>query len=94
MTWVRTDEALVLRDEDGVHEVRWDEIAGVLRELQTAGKLRADLDVELAAFLLNDYSHLQLLRLTASDEMDREGHAATVRNTTRLIFEGMRAVPA
>ena len=31
MTWVRTDEALVLRDEDGVHEVRWDEIAGVLR---------------------------------------------------------------
>ncbi|MFT0180221.1 TetR/AcrR family transcriptional regulator [Pseudomonas benzopyrenica] len=69
------------------------EIASVLRELQAAGKLRADLDVELAAFLLNDYSHLQLLRLTASDEMDREGHAANVRNTTRLIFEGMRAVP-
>ncbi|WP_434774426.1 TetR/AcrR family transcriptional regulator [Pseudomonas oryzihabitans] len=70
------------------------EIANVLRELQAAGKLRADLDVELAAFLLNDYSHLQLLRLTASDRMDRQGHAANVRNTTRLMFEGMRAVPA
>ncbi len=29
------------------------EIANVLRELQEAGKLRADLDVELAGFLLN-----------------------------------------
>ena len=70
------------------------EIANVLRELQAAGKLRADLDVELAAFLLNDYSHLQLLRLTASDQLDRQAHAANVRATTRLIFEGMRALPA
>ncbi|MET9268758.1 hypothetical protein [Kribbella sp. NPDC003557] len=31
MLWVRTDDALVLRDEDGIHQVRWDEIAGVLR---------------------------------------------------------------
>ncbi|WP_460663145.1 peptidase M16 family protein [Kribbella swartbergensis] len=31
MLWVRTDEALVLRDEDGVHEIRWDKIAGVMR---------------------------------------------------------------
>ncbi|MBV7563771.1 TetR/AcrR family transcriptional regulator [Pseudomonas sp. sia0905] len=67
------------------------EIANVVRELQAAGKLRADLDVELAAFLLNDYSHLQLLRLTASDEPDMQAHSATVRASTRLIFEGMRA---
>lgn len=70
------------------------EIANVLRELQEAGKLRADLDVELAGFLLNDYSHLQLLRLTASDQLDRQTHAANVRASTRLIFEGMRALPA
>ncbi|MEU4608792.1 insulinase family protein [Kribbella sp. NPDC023972] len=31
MLWVRTDTALVLRDDDGVHEIRWDEIAGVMR---------------------------------------------------------------
>ncbi|HEY9336848.1 MAG TPA: insulinase family protein [Kribbella sp.] len=31
MLWVRTNDALVLRDADGIHEVRWDEIAGVLR---------------------------------------------------------------
>lgn len=67
------------------------EIANVLRKLQEAGKLRADLDVELAGFLLNDYSHLQLLRLTASDEPDMQVHSANVRATTRLIFEGMRA---
>jgi hypothetical protein len=31
MVWVRTDDALVLRDEDGIHRIRWDEIAGVMR---------------------------------------------------------------
>lgn len=68
------------------------QIASVLGELQHQGKLRADLDVQLTAFLLNDYSHLQLLRLVSSAEPDREAHARQVRLTTQLIFEGMRPV--
>ena len=68
------------------------QIACVLGELQRQGKLRADLDVQLTAFLLNDYSHLQLLRLVSSAEPDREAHARQVRLTTQLIFEGMRPV--
>lgn len=68
------------------------EIAGVLRALQQRGRLRADLDVELAAFLLNDYSHLQLLRLTSTDEPDLAAHREQVRRTTQLIFDGMRAL--
>ncbi len=68
------------------------QIAHVLQDLQARGKLRADLDVELTAFLLNDYSHLQLLRLVSSAEPDREAHARQVRLTTQLIFEGMRPV--
>lgn len=68
------------------------QIASVLGELQRQGKLRADLDVQLTAFLLNDYSHLQLLRLVSSAEPDREAHARQVRLTTQLIFEGMRPV--
>lgn len=66
------------------------QIAGVLGDLQRDDKLRADLDVELTAFLLNDYSHLQLLRLVSSAEPDREAHARQVRLTTQLIFAGMR----
>lgn len=31
MLLVRTDAALVLRDDDGVHEIHWDEVAGVMR---------------------------------------------------------------
>ncbi|GAA0607952.1 insulinase family protein [Kribbella sandramycini] len=31
MRWVRTDDALALRDEDGVHQIRWDEVAGIMR---------------------------------------------------------------
>jgi len=67
------------------------EIAGLLRDLQAAGKLRADLDVDLAAFLLNDYSHLQMLRLTSSDPLDLETHRKQVRQTSGLILYGMAA---
>ena len=67
------------------------EIASLLCDLQERGKLRADLDVELAAFLLNDYSHLQLLRLTGSEPMDLEQHRRQVRLTSGLILQGMIA---
>jgi AcrR family transcriptional regulator len=67
------------------------EISGLLRELQQAGKLRADLDVDLAAYLLNDYSHLQLLRLVSQDPPDVESHSSQVRRITALLFQGMRA---
>ncbi|EJL01402.1 MULTISPECIES: TetR/AcrR family transcriptional regulator [Pseudomonas] len=67
------------------------EISGLIRELQQAGKLRPDLDVELAAFLLNDYSHLQLYRLVNQEQPDVEAHSAQVRRITELLFYGMRA---
>lgn len=67
------------------------EISGLLRELQQAGKLRADLNVDLAAFLLNDYSHLQLFRLVNQEQPDVESHSAQVRHITELLFYGMRA---
>lgn len=66
-------------------------IASLLRDLQQRGKLRADLDVELAAFLLNDYSHLQILRLVSSEQMDLEQHRRQVRLTSGLILQGMIA---
>lgn len=31
MQWVRTDDALVLQDADGIHQIRFDEVAGVMR---------------------------------------------------------------
>lgn len=69
------------------------EIGSVLSNLQKAGKLRPDLDIKLAAFMLNDYSQLQLLRLTSSDTPDIEAHRENVRATTRFMFEGMRNPP-
>ncbi|OPA90973.1 TetR family transcriptional regulator [Pseudomonas fluorescens] len=67
------------------------EISQLLRELQEAGKLRPQLDVELAAFLLNDYSHLQLFRLVNQEQPDIEAHSLQVRRITELLFYGMRA---
>lgn len=66
------------------------QISGVLRELQQAGKLHADLDVDLAAFLLNDYAHLQLLRLVSQTPPDLESHSSQVRRITALLYQGMR----
>nr|WP_314564325.1 TetR/AcrR family transcriptional regulator [uncultured Pseudomonas sp.] len=67
------------------------EISQLLRELQQAGKLRPKLDVELAAFLLNDYSHLQLFRLVNQEQPDIEAHSLQVRRITELLFYGMKA---
>ena len=67
------------------------EISELLRELQRAGKLRAQLDVELAAFLLNDYSHLQLFRLVNQEHPDIDAHSLQVRRITELVFYGMQA---
>ena len=67
------------------------EISELLRELQRAGKLRAQLDVELAAFLLNDYSHLQLFRLVNQAHPDIDAHSLQVRRITELVFYGMQA---
>jgi AcrR family transcriptional regulator len=77
-----------------MNDVLRSEIAELLRDLQAAGKLRADLDVDLAAFLLNDYSHLQMLRLTSSDPLDLETHRKLVRQTSGLILHGMAAPKA
>lgn len=65
------------------------ELALLLGDLRDAGKLRADLDVDYAAFLLNDYGHLQLLRLCAREPLDYEGHWAEVRRSTGFILRGM-----
>ncbi|MFL1389664.1 TetR/AcrR family transcriptional regulator [Pseudomonas tritici] len=67
------------------------EISELLRELQRAGKLRPQLDVELAAFLLNDYSHLQLFRLVNQEHPDIDAHSTQVRRITELVFYGMQA---
>ena len=67
------------------------EISELLRELQQAGKLRPQLDVELAAFLLNDYSHLQLFRLVNQEHPDIDAHSMQVRRITELLFYGMQA---
>jgi len=95
--WRELLPLILSNDQDGLPQAYREmnaalqaQIASVLRELQAQDKLRADLDVDLAAFLLNDYSHLQLLRLVSSAEPDHAAHARQVRLTTQLIVEGMR----
>lgn len=89
---------LLLSGQDGLPEAYHQinsklqgEIANVLSALQETGELRADLDVQLAAFFLNDYSHLQFMRLVTGTHQDRSGHNDHVRRLTSLLFHGMKA---
>lgn len=66
-------------------------LALLLTDLRKAGKLRADLDIGYAAFLLNDYGHLQLLRLCSREPLDLQAHRAQVRRSTALLVQGMAA---
>jgi len=65
------------------------EIARVLSEFKQRGLLRADLDVDYVAFLINDYGHLQFLRLANQAEPDFAAHAQQVRQMIELLLKGM-----
>ncbi|WP_317663213.1 helix-turn-helix domain-containing protein [Pseudomonas sp. KU43P] len=67
------------------------EIARVLNDFKHRGLLRADLDVDYVAFLINDYGHLQFLRLAGQDQPDFAGHALQVRQMIELLLRGMVA---
>ena len=71
-----------------VNDALVSEIAALLDELRGLGKLRADLDVDYAAFMLNDYGHLQLLRLCRSEPMDLERYWREVRESTAFMVRG------
>lgn len=64
-------------------------LALLLDDLRKAGKLRADLDIAYAAFLFNDYGHLQLLRLCSREPLDYVSHRAEVRRSTAFMLRGM-----
>ncbi|MNJ03113.1 hypothetical protein D3C73_1633100 [compost metagenome] len=67
-----------------------EELKHLLQDLCDSGKLRADLDVGYAAFLINDYGHLQLLRLCSSETLDMPAHRTQVRMFMAMLLAGMR----
>ncbi|MEE1920451.1 helix-turn-helix domain-containing protein [Pseudomonas sp. 148P] len=67
------------------------ELALLLDDLRDSGKLRADLDTGYAAYLFNDYGHLQLLRLCSQAVPDLDAHKAEVRRFTAFLLHGMIA---
>ncbi len=53
-------------------------------------KLRATLDIKYAVFMLNDYSHLQLMRLCNQPEPDKEKFWAENRRSMAFMLSGMQ----
>jgi AcrR family transcriptional regulator len=73
-----------------VNDALVEELKHLLQDLCDSGKLRADLDVGYAAFLINDYGHLQLLRLCSCEPLDLVAHRADVRRFMGFLLAGMQ----
>lgn len=65
------------------------EIANLLRELQSRQLLSADIDVDFVALFLNDYSSMLFMRLVQDDIPDLVGHARRIRQLTKTLFDGL-----
>ncbi|NIE72881.1 TetR/AcrR family transcriptional regulator [Pantoea sp. Ap-967] len=66
------------------------ELVRLLQDLCDSGQLRPDLDVAYAAFLINDYGHLQLLRLCNAEPLELAGHREEVRRFMAFLLSGMQ----
>lgn len=66
-----------------------DEVAGLLRELQERGLLKASFDVDFVAEFLNDYSSTLFMRLVQDDVPDLEAHDRRIRKLTQTLVEGL-----
>ncbi|MFK0033701.1 TetR/AcrR family transcriptional regulator [Pseudomonas monteilii] len=66
------------------------ELWQVFEQLRGAGLMRGDADVEMAVSLINDYSHLLLLRLCQASEPDWEAHSRLIRRLMSMIFNGLK----
>lgn len=73
-----------------VNDTLVQELALLLSDLCAAGMLRSDLDVDYAAFLLNDYGHVQLLRLCNQPTLDMAAFWQEIRRYTAFMLAGMR----
>ncbi|MDK2779257.1 MAG: TetR/AcrR family transcriptional regulator [Pseudomonadota bacterium] len=65
------------------------EIRKFLQAMLAAGTISAATDLDFAAFMINDYGHLQMVRLVASDEPDWAGFRDNVRSSITLFVKGM-----
>ncbi|MCU1720461.1 TetR/AcrR family transcriptional regulator [Pseudomonas sp. 5P_5.1_Bac1] len=65
------------------------EVAGLLRDLQARGLLKASFDVEFVAEFLNDYSSTLFMRLVQDDVPDLEAHDRRIRTLTQTLVEGL-----
>ncbi|MNN96894.1 hypothetical protein D3C81_2159530 [compost metagenome] len=74
-----------------VNDALVNELKCLLQDLCDSGRLAAGLDVGYAAFLINDYGHLQLLRLCSREPLDMTAHRADVRRFMGFILAGMQA---
>ncbi|MDF3935438.1 TetR/AcrR family transcriptional regulator, partial [Pseudomonas citronellolis] len=65
------------------------EVSALLGHLQGAGKVRANVDTDYAAQVLNEFLTLEFLKLVSAETLDLDGHARRVRAFIGLLFNGI-----
>ncbi len=67
------------------------ETRALLGHFQRLGKLRAGVDIEVAATVFNQYANLAFIRLATEPAPDRAAHAAHMRAMLGLLCHGLLA---
>ncbi|WDR35034.1 TetR/AcrR family transcriptional regulator [Pseudomonas serboccidentalis] len=68
-----------------------EETKALLGHFQALGKVRASVDLDVAATLFNQYANMAFIRLATESAPDREAYARHMRNVLNLMCHGMLA---
>ncbi|MGY2286797.1 TetR/AcrR family transcriptional regulator [Pseudomonas gingeri] len=68
-----------------------EETQALLQHFQRLGKVRQDVDIEVAATLFNQYANVAFIRLATEPSPDRVAHARHMRSVLALMCHGMLA---
>ncbi len=66
-----------------------EETQALLMHFQRLGKVRASVDIEVAATVFNQYANMAFIRLATEPTPDRAAHAAHMRSFLGLLCHGM-----
>lgn len=66
-----------------------EETKALLGHFQAQGKVRASVDLDVAATLFNQYANMAFIRLATEPEPDRAAHAEHMRGVLGLICHGI-----
>ena len=65
-------------------------LVSFFEEMKAHGHFASHIDLEVAARYMNDFAHMQMIRLTRTEPLDWKSHREQVHQVLRMMYEGMK----